>query len=299
MKSIGVVGAGQMGAGIAQVMALAGYQVVLTEIDAAALKRGLGAIEQSMDRLIKKGTIDDAAKQQGLLRISTSTSLQALDQADLVIEAVPEILDLKTKVHREIESVVREDAIIATNTSSISVTKLAAATSRPERFIGVHFFHPVPMMGLVEVIRGLQTSDDTAEKAYALVRSIEKSLVISADTPGFIVNRLLVPMINEAIFALSGGVADVVTIDTAMRLGASHPMGPLTLADFVGLDTVLSAQTVLHQQLGESKYRPAPMLVKLVEAGWLGRKDGIGFYDYSGAEAVPNSRLPLHASRNS
>lgn len=291
IRAIGVVGAGQMGAGIAHVLALAGYEVRLFDVSPEALSRGLATIGVNMQRQIKKGMIPAEAKSRGLERIRPCGSIAAMAEADMVIEAAPEVAELKMALHRDLDTVMRRDAILATNTSSISITRLAAATQRPDRFLGVHFFYPVPVMELVEVIRGLQTSDDTLARATSIVAAMGKTLTVSADAPGFIVNRLLVPLMNEAIFALSAGVADVVTIDTAMQLGANHPMGPFTLADFVGLDTVLAAQRVLHEGLGEAKYRPAPLLVQMVDAGWLGRKSGKGFYDYAGAEPVPNASI--------
>ena len=288
IQQIGVIGAGQMGNGIAHVAAQSGYDVVLLDVSADALTKALQTIEKNLQRQVAKGALSDNEVGAVLGRIKTSTKMQDLADGDLVIEAATEQEAIKKKIFAEIDGVLKADGILASNTSSISITRLAATTSRPEQFVGMHFMNPVPMMKLVEMIRGLATSDETFGAVKDVAEKMGKIVAVSEDVPGFIVNRLLLPMLNEACFALQDGVADVVSIDTAMKLGVAHPMGPLTLADFIGLDTCLSIMKVLHSELGDSKYRPCPLLVKYVDAGWLGRKAGRGFYDYRGAEPVPS-----------
>lgn len=281
IKEIGVVGAGQMGNGIAQVCAQFGYQVVMVDVAAAALQKGIATISGSCDRLIKKNLMSEDQKNQLLGRIKTAESLEALKNCDIVIEAATENIDLKLKIFKELDRLVKPEAILASNTSSISITKIAAATGRPTQVAGMHFMNPVPLMKLVEGIRGLQTSDETFRAVKLLSEKLDKTFVESVkDMPGFIVNRILMPMINEAVYTLHEGIASVESIDSAMKLGTNQPMGPLTLADFIGLDTCLAIMNVLYEGLGDSKYRPCPLLVKYVEAGWLGKKSGRGFYKY-------------------
>ncbi len=280
IQNIGVVGAGQMGNGIAQVAAATGFAVTMTDISEAALSKGVATIAASCDRLIKKEKMSAAQKDELLGRIRTSTDQKALSDCDIVIEAATENVDLKLKIFRDLDQVVKKDALLVTNTSSISVTKIAAATTRPERVAGMHFMNPVPLMQLVEGIRGLQTSSEAFEAVRALAEKMGKTFIEGRDMPGFIVNRILMPMINEAMYALYEGIADAKGIDEAMKLGTNQPMGPLTLADFIGLDTCLAIMNVLHDGLGDSKYRPCPLLIKYVEAGWLGRKTGRGIYQY-------------------
>ena len=276
---IGVIGAGIMGAGIAQVSAVAGHDVLLCDVALDRAQKGRDGIARQLQRQAAKGALSAADVEAALARITATEGTDALADADFVIEAATESVELKKKIFAGLK--LGPDALLASNTSSISITGLAAATDRPDRFIGLHFFNPVPVMKLVEVIPGLATSDATREYAVAFAEGLGKTAVLSEDSPGFIVNRLLCPMLNEAIFALGEGVGSVADIDNGLKLGANHPMGPLTLADFIGLDTLKSIQEVLVASTGDQKYRPAPMLVKYVEAGWLGRKSGRGFYDYA------------------
>lgn len=281
IHQLGVIGAGQMGNGIAQVAASSGLQVVMMDVSESSLQKGIATITSSLDRLIKKALLNEDQKQQILSRIKTSTQIADLKNADFIVEAATENLDLKLKIFRDLDAVAKPGVILASNTSSISITKIAAATKRPELVVGMHFMNPVPLMKLVEGIRGLQTSDETFTLTKLLSEKMQKTFVESVkDMPGFIVNRILMPMINEACYALHEGIASVESIDSAMKLGTNQPMGPLTLADFIGLDTCLAIMNVLHEGLGDSKYRPCPLLVKYVEAGWYGKKSGRGFYNY-------------------
>jgi 3-hydroxybutyryl-CoA dehydrogenase len=287
IERIGVIGAGQMGNGIAHVLSLSGFDVLLDDINADALKGALERIDRNMHRQAARGLIKDDVIAPALKRIRITQSLDEMKDRDLVIEAATEDESIKRKIFQDLCPRLSDKALIATNTSSISVTRLAAATDRPEHFIGLHFMNPVPMMQLVEVIRGIATDDTTFQAAPEIVKRVGKTAAYAEDFPAFIVNRILLPMINEAVYTLYEGVGNVEAIDTAMRLGANHPMGPLQLADFIGLDTCLSVMQVLYEGLADSKYRPCPLLVKYVEAGWLGQKTGRGFYDYRGDHPVP------------
>lgn len=287
IKTIGVVGAGQMGNGITQVAATFGYNVIMSDISAQALEKGLKTISSSLDRIIKKGNMTEDQKKQILGRITTCEGMQGLKSANFIVEAATENIDLKLKIFTELDRIAEKNTILASNTSSISITKIAAATQRPDKVVGMHFMNPVPLMKLVEGIRGLQTSNESFQLVKELSQSMEKVFVESQkDMPGFIVNRILMPMINEAVYTLHEGIASPHGIDEAMKLGTNQPMGPLTLADFIGLDTCLAIMNVLHDGLGDSKYRPCPLLVKYVEAGWLGRKTNRGFYRYENNQQI-------------
>lgn len=287
IQKVGIIGAGQMGGGIAQVCALAGFDIRLNDLSLDRIQAGLATVNGKLARQIAKGVISEEERHAALARITPATSYDDFAECDIVIEAATENEATKHRIFAALCQVLRPEAMIATNTSSISITRLAAATDRPEQFIGIHFMNPVPVMQLVELIRGIATEDPTFESAKAFITKLGKTITVAEDFPAFIVNRVLLPMINEAIYTLYEGVGSVESIDTAMKLGANHPMGPLQLADFIGLDTCLSIMQVLHDGLADSKYRPCPLLVKYVEAGWLGRKTKRGFYDYRGDIPVP------------
>jgi 3-hydroxybutyryl-CoA dehydrogenase len=287
LKKIGVIGAGQMGNGIAHVCALAGYDVKLNDLTDDRIKAGLATINGNMQRQVTKALISETDRQTALGRIVPAATYKDLTDCDLVIESASEKEEIKKKIFVELSQLMPKDALLASNTSSISITRLGASTDRPEKFIGIHFMNPVPLMELVELVRGIATDEETFETSKEFVSRLNKTYAVAEDFPAFIVNRILLPMINEAIYTLYEGVGSVEAIDKAMKLGANHPMGPLQLADFIGLDTVLSVMQVLHEGLADSKYRPCPLLVKYVEAGWLGRKTNRGFYDYRGEKPVP------------
>ncbi|MBC6405889.1 MAG: 3-hydroxybutyryl-CoA dehydrogenase [Rhodospirillales bacterium] len=287
IRSVGIIGAGQMGSGIAHVCALAGLDVRMSDISEDALARGKAIIERNMDRQVHRGKIGEDDKVEAIARIGSSLGLEAMSGCDLVIEAASEDEQIKREIFKQLRPHLKTEALIASNTSSISITRLASTTDRPERFMGMHFMNPVPVMQLVELIRGIATGEDTVKSLRDLTLALGKTPVSAEDFPAFIVNRVLLPMVNEAVYTLYEGVGSVDSIDTAMRLGANHPMGPLELADFIGLDVCLAIMQVLYEGLADSKYRPCPLLVKYVEAGWVGRKAGRGFYDYSGDRPVP------------
>ncbi|WP_110750039.1 3-hydroxybutyryl-CoA dehydrogenase [Phyllobacterium leguminum] len=287
IKKIGIIGAGQMGSGIAHVCAIAGYDVLLHDASLERLENGIATINGNMARQVSSGKLEEKDHREAVARIRMAAKMEELAGVDLAIEAATEDETVKRKIYAQLCPILNPEALLATNTSSISITRLASTTDRPERFIGIHFMNPVPVMKLVELVRGIATENATFQTARTFVTSLDKTVTVAEDFPAFIVNRILLPMINEAIYTLYEGVGSVDAIDTAMRLGANHPMGPLQLADFIGLDTCLSIMQVLYEGLADSKYRPCPLLVKYVEAGWLGRKSGRGFYDYRGEQPVP------------
>ena len=287
-QTVGIIGAGQMGSGIAQVFALAGYKVMLNDISQERIEAGIATINGNLARQVAAERIDEAARSAATANLVAAANLTTMADANIVIEAASENENVKVDILREVSAILSPETIIASNTSSISITRLAASTDRPEKFIGMHFMNPVPVMELVEIIRGIATDDATYEQTVAIVESLNKTSCLAEDFPAFIVNRILLPMINEAVYALYEGVGSVGSIDKAMRLGANHRMGPFELADFIGLDTCLSIMQVLYEGLGDSKYRPCPLLTKYVEAGWLGRKSGRGFYYYSGDTPTPS-----------